>query len=304
MDRSTQITDRPGRLADLNAMLFSAVVHFAALITLGLLTAAAQENWRGVRLLVNVGDGTESATIDDSPLQDAVELEVAADPAAAMGPVQLFADVALPTSDFAALDALSETAAEVSGFEGLALGGNHEADGTTDLASTEFFGIGGYGQSFVYVVDSSDSMNERGKFDRARYELLQSIEQLGSDQRYFVIFFNDGAHPMEADELVLATKDQVARTARWVSYVEADGGTNPLPALLFALSLRPDAVYFLSDGQFDPVTITQLRVRNRPNRRLGTREIPIHAIAFVDRATERLMRTIAKNSGGEYRFVK
>ena len=285
-------------------MLFSGAVHFAALIALGLATAATEESWLGVKLLVNVGHGAESPALDDALLEDTVELQVAADPAAAMGPVQMFDDIAVPTTDFAALDALSESAAELSGFEGLALGGKGEDDGATARASTEFFGIGGYGQSFVYVVDCSGSMNERGKFDRARYELMQSIEQLAGDQRYFVIFFNDGAYPMEADELMLATQEQVSRTAEWVGYIEAEGGTHPLPALLFALSLRPDAIYFLSDGQFDPITITQLRARNQPNRRLRTGQIPIHTIAFVDRAMERLMRTIARNSGGEYRFVK
>jgi Mg-chelatase subunit ChlD len=233
-----------------------------------------------------------------------VVLDVAVDDAAALGPVQLFSDVALPTADFAELDAVAESAMDASGFAGMALGGTGEDDGATALASTEFFGIGGYGQSFVYVVDASDSMNERGKFDRARYELMQSIEQLASDQRYFVIFFNDGPHPMEGESLVEATPEQVSRTARWVSGARASGGTNPLPALLHAISLRPDAVYFLSDGQFDPATITQLRWRNRANRRLGTREVPIHSIAFVDRITERQMRTIARNSGGDYRFVE
>jgi hypothetical protein len=38
--------------------------------------------------------------------------------------------------------------------------------------------------------------------------------------------------------------------------------------------------------------------------RLNIREVPIHTIAFVDRGTEVLMRTIARDSGGEYRFVK
>ena len=70
-----------------------------------------------------------------------------------------------------------------------------------------------------------------------------------------------------------------------------------------ALSLRPDAVYFLSDGQFDPLTIQQLKARNRSNNRLRKRQIPIHTIAFMDRMTEGLMRSIARNSGGEYRFV-
>ncbi|MCI0333281.1 MAG: VWA domain-containing protein [Planctomycetes bacterium] len=153
-------------------------------------------------------------------------------------------------------------------------------------------------------MDASDSMNERGKFDRARYELLHSIEQLASDQRYFVIFFNDGAYPMDADEPVLATEKERAKTVNWVNESHAHGGTNPLPALLHALSLRPDAIFFLSDGQFHPLAIEVLRAHNRPSRRIKMRQIPIHTIAFVDHMTIGLMRTIARNSGGEHRFVK
>jgi hypothetical protein len=303
MPRTTQTTDSPSRLTDCNSLLFSGVVHFAALIALGLSTAASPDSWRGVQLVAHAGEQAETS-LDDEALIEPVELLVAADEAAVMGPVHPVEDTATAASDFVALAALWDTAAVTSGLEGPALGSAGQADGSTVRAATQFFGIGGYGQSFVYVVDCSDSMNERGKFDRARYELLQSIEQLASDQRYFVIFFNDGPHPMDADQLVQATRDQVARTAEWVAYIQADGGTNPLPALLFALSLRPDAIYFLSDGQFDPGTKTQLRYRNRPNRRLRTRAIPIHTIAFMDRATERLMRAISRDSGGEYRFVK
>jgi len=280
-------------------MLVSALCHLAVMIALGLLTVVSSDAWSGVKLLVNIGDGVESPALDETPL-DAVELEVSADESpAAVDPVRLFDVSLMATSDFAALDALSENAAQPSGLEGLARGGAGEGEGNAHMAA-EFFGIGGYGQAFVYVVDCSGSMNDGGKFQRAIYELLHSIEQLHSDQRYFVVFYNDAAYPMNADEPVLATEDEFARTRHWVRRIRPDGGTHPLPALLFALSLQPDAIYFLSDGRFDPITIHELRVRNRPR----SRQIPIHTISLVDRATEGLMRTIARNSGGQFRFVK
>ena len=163
----SEITNRPGRLQDVNSMLVSAFCHLAIFIALGLLSAAASDGWHGVKLLVNLGDGLDSPTIDDSPVEESVRLEVADDPAAAMGPISL--DVSVPaTADMASLVALSENSRS-GGLEGPALGGSGENDGAKGQAATEFFGIGGYGQSFVYVVDASDSMNERGKFDRARY---------------------------------------------------------------------------------------------------------------------------------------
>jgi hypothetical protein len=284
-------------------MLFSAFCHLVAMIALGLLSLVHEDAWHGVKLLASHGDELESPLLDETRVET-VKLETSAADAAAIEPIRLFDVSTVATADLAALEALSERASEASGFDGLALAGAGESDGQGGQASADFFGIGGYGQSFVYVVDCSGSMNEDRKFERAMYELLHSIEQLASDQRYFVIFYNDMAYPMDADAPVLATEDEFARTRRWISHIRPDGGTNPLPALLFALSLRPDAIYFLSDGQFDPMTIHQLRVRNRPKKRFATQQIPIHAIALVNRATEGLMRTISRNSGGEYRFVK
>jgi hypothetical protein len=281
-----QIRERPGWLQDLNSMLISAACHLAAMIALGLLSVVGQPKWSGVRLLTDTADDLASQAVDDSPL-DAVALEVTAnDAAAAVGPVRLF------------------DASAASGLEGLALVGTGDEGGLGGGAAAQFFGIGGYGQSFVYVVDCSGSMDENGKFERAIYELLQSIEQLNSEQRYFVIFYNDAAHPMDADEPVPATERQFARTRRWIRRVRPDGGTHPLPALMYALSLRPDAIYFLSDGEFDPSATHALRSRNRPNKRLKTRPIPIHTIAFVERASEGVMRTIAQQSGGQFRFVQ
>jgi hypothetical protein len=290
-------------MQDCNAMLISALCNLTAMVALGLISTVVDTKWGGVKLAVEAGYG-DTTSPNELELDETFKLEATAEPAVAVGPVRMFDDAVVPTADLAELNALAENATQASGFEGFALGGKGQGNGTNGQASTEFFGIGGYGETFVYVVDASGSMNQRGKFERACYELLQSIEQLSSDQRYYVIFYNDNAYPMEADEPVFANEKEIARTVSWVNDAVADGGTYPLPALLYALSLRPDAIYFLSDGQFDPLTIHELKVRNRPTKRVRMRQIPIHTVAFVDYGTIGLMRTIARNSGGEFRFVK
>jgi hypothetical protein len=303
MQGQAKITERSAWLQDCNSMLISALCNLVVLVALGLLTGAVKDPWGGIKLMADAGAGDE-ASFDDSPLDDTIELEASEDTAAAVGAITAL-DATVPAAEMVALDALAENAGRasgVSGLEGVGFGGKGAGDGAA--GSAEFFGIGGYGQTFVYVVDASDSMNVMGKFDRARYELLQSIEQLSSDQRYFVIFYNDGAYPMDADEPVLRTEDNFAATTDWVNHARANGGTNPLPALVHALSLRPDAIYFLSDGQFDPMAIQVLRMKNRPTKRVKQRQIPIHTIAFVDYMTIGIMRTIARDSGGEHRFVK
>ncbi len=331
----TLVFDRSDWLRDTNAMLVSACCHFAMLIAVALSSVVGSSAGVGSKLVVSLGKGGDSPIVDDSPLGDQVadrsplpaerQIEAALGPANAMDPAPLFTTSAfatkaeidvgpliLPTSPKAAFGSIGGMASSgefgtsdgISGGGGTALGGGRKGDGSSGKAATEFFGIGGYGQSFVYVVDCSGSMNQNGKFERARYELLQSIEQLNKDQSYFVIFYNHQAHPMEGGRLVLATPARIGETTRWVNYAEANGGTNPLPALLYAISMRPDSIYFLSDGQFDPNTIQEIRLRNRPNNRLKTRQIPIHTIAFYDRFAAGLMRTIARNSGGEFKFVQ
>jgi len=294
---------KPTRFQDLHSLLYSALCHLAVLIALGLWTTANELRYERIKLLVDTVEG-DALTFDETQLLETVELQALAGSAVVPLPVESFEGTFLPSTESTPIELLSEAASEATSTKSLSPGGSGEGDSASGTAVTEFFGIGGYGQAFVYVVDCSDSMNEYGKFDRARYELLRSIEQLSINQRYFVIFFNDVAHPMEGGQLLPATGEQLARTIEWVNYAQAHGGTNPLPALLYALSLRPDAVYFLSDGQFNPSAIRVLRHQNRTNPRVGRKRVPIHTVAFVDRSTQALMRTIARDSGGEHRFVK
>jgi Ca-activated chloride channel family protein len=199
----------------------------------------------------------------------------------------------------AALRAPLELSALESGHDGAALGVLGQAEGHFARGASQFFGVNGYGQTFVYVVDCSGSMRNSGKLERAKYELLHSIEQLSGDQKYFVIFYNQTAIPMNEQAPVDAGDATLAQTRRWIEMVEPGGGTNPLPALLAALALKPDTIFFLSDGLFDSNTISQVRTINRRRGR-----VPIHSIAFVSRENLALMRAIARDSGGEFRFVK
>jgi von Willebrand factor type A domain len=290
------------RFGEANSLLASAVCHLIVLVAMGLIVVANRTASPNVRLAVDVSDGTDLPSHDDALLQDAVKVDAVVDSAAAMGPVRLFDDAAITANDFGPVDPLADMATSGSGADGTALtdfGDSTGGTGKGGKAATNFFGVNGYGQTFVYVVDCSGSMSEGHKFERAVYELLQSIEQLKSDQRYFVIFYNHQSFPLDAPGLVGATAAQFAKTREWVTHARPQGGTVPQPALLAALAMKPDAIFFLSDGLFDPSTGRILRLRNRGK---GTR-IPIHTIAFVNRENERLMKTIANDSGGDYRYV-
>jgi hypothetical protein len=293
----------PSWFADVNALLASAVCHLVALIAMAWAVVAGDAPPPGLQLTIDVAE-TPDASARDNPLWlDALTMNATSDAAIAAGPVRLFHDTAPSVGDFGPLKALFDVADRVSGLDGqglVDLGDSSGAKKQPGQVATEFFGISGYGKTFVYVVDCSGSMREEGKFERAVYELLRSIEQLTSDQQYFIIFYNHAAFPMATHGPVPATLEQFETTRHWISYAQPQGGTAPLPALLAALKMKPDAIFFLSDGLFDPRTSGMVRASNRGKKS----RIPIHTIAFVNREAEGLMRTIARNSGGEYRFVK
>ena len=95
---------------------------------------------------------------------------------------------------------------------------------------------------------------------------------LQEPQKFEVIFYNNesmpmpgGPRPRTAD---LQAKNQLLG---WLRLIEPDGDTDPRPALRQALSLKPDAVFLLSDGEFPEGTVQEVA-------KLNTRNIPIHCI--------------------------
>jgi len=296
---------RSDYLRDCNAFLLSALLHLFAFVLLALLLMSPDAGRSRLELFAQVNDGLDAPlgggdALDESLGQFQVEPD---DAATAAGPITIFDSSSPLVADTAALVSPLDALA-VGGLEGRSVGDGSGTSlaggGGSGSGGAEFFGIGGKGGSFIYVVDTSGSMNEQGKWERARAELLRSIEHLGKEQKYNIIFYNDGWIPMVVNKPVLATAKQFDRTRRWVNHVWPSGGTYPLQALLHALALEPDAIYFLSDGRFDPAVIEALRIQNPSS----SGQIPIHAIAFVNTESIGLMQQIAKQSGGTFRFVK
>lgn len=162
-----------------------------------------------------------------------------------------------------------------------------------------FFGTQAAGDSFVFIVDQSGSM-KGARFERAVEELVASLRQLGRQQRFLVIFYNSKAQPVfyrgHRNELVPATRKVVEYIISRIRLRSAAGGTDPSGALALALSLRPDAIFLLTDGKFDTPVRDQAR-------ELNTHGAVIHTIAIGYRESEPILRGIAEDHGGRYRFV-
>lgn len=188
---------------------------------------------------------------------------------------------------------------EGSGEDGFAGDGLLNGDGQ---GLGGFFGMSTSGQSFVFVVDCSLSMNHphpseaKTRFRLLKMELVRSILGMDAESRFFIIFFNDKARPMPAQSLQPANPLTQERYLPWVARIKAAGRTDPRKALRFAMRLRPDVIYFLTDGSFDKPIQRELRKLRQP-------KVAIHTFAFGNREAETLLKKIAADNGGKYRFI-
>lgn len=165
----------------------------------------------------------------------------------------------------------------------------------------QFFGLGGEARAarkIVYVVDRSGSM--LGVFDALKRELKRSLDRLRKSQRYHVIFYSTDP-PIEAppQRLVSAIRTNKARTFGFIDNATPEGMTQPIEAMHRAFQLKPDLIYFLSDGDIPEADALResLRAWNRAGR------VRIFTIAYVSSQGRHLLEEIARDHDGAFRFV-
>ncbi len=110
------------------------------------------------------------------------------------------------------------------------------------------------------------------------------------------MFFNERPIPMPAERMITATRGSKLKYLEWMIKVPGDGHTDPALALLMALRLEPDTIFFLTDGDFRPTIVKELKVSNRKG-------VTIHTIGFSQDRGEKLLQTIAEQNNGAYFYV-
>jgi von Willebrand factor type A domain len=176
----------------------------------------------------------------------------------------------------------------------------YDPDGAVDWSDvspwrqTSFFGIRARGLFFVYVVDCSGSMIDDDRMPRATIELRRSVMALREPQRFEVIFYNSESIPMPGGPIPRsATLQAKSQLRSFLQLIDPDGGTDPRPAMKQALSLRPDAVFLLSDGAFPDGTVEELT-------RLNKHKVPIHCVDLTGGLAGDHLKRIAAANGGQY----
>jgi len=196
-------------------------------------------------------------------------------------------------------ESIGEVSLQLGGgeVEGMGLGVGEIAG-----AGASFFGVEASGNRFAFVVDVSGSMRLDGRLEGMKQELSRAISALFTSSSFFVTFFSGAAAPL-GDRGVTwmdATDSGKAWARGHIVRTAANGPTNPLPAftLLRALDKRPDAVYFMTDGEFPA------QEANEIIRIAHTLETPVHCITFGSREGEQVMRHIASSTRGTYTHIE
>lgn len=108
-------------------------------------------------------------------------------------------------------------------------------------------------KDIVFVLDTSGSMAEEGKMEKARSALLFGIRTLRDGDRFNVINFAGEEHLMERD-LIAADAAGRRRGEEFVGRLRPTGGTNINDSLLVSLRQfekndRPKILVFMTDGR-------------------------------------------------------
>jgi hypothetical protein len=269
----------------------------------------------------------EAITVTDVSVEERLNAAEDTDSSKALDAVRQLANAsAPPPKSVAMLSTRSLLPAMLTrdgnGFEGGALAGLGESAGSGVIAGNGdeeegkgevgFFGTKDKGKSFVFIVDCSGSMTEATgvieprtqvlvtRFLRARQELYLSLGQLAEDQTFYVIFYNFHTFPMyypqNALGLAPATADHLGLARNWIQNVVPGGGTDPRMALQLALALKPDVIFFLTDGIIPPAS----RMVAKQNNKSRTR---IHTIAFGIQNHQDILKGIAQDNQGRFRYV-
>lgn len=248
--------------------------------------------------MIELSEPETSIEISDEQLEQTMDLEEAVESAAP------------PEIDWSALEPVTLDQA-IGEFSMEQVG--EVADKKT--GGSGFFGIEPTGNKIVYILDMSPSMEygyQVRRYDRAVNEVLKSVNQLRPDQEFLVFLFCFRMFVMDIEgpgEFCLPTDANKAALEQWLATVRLQAGTDPREAIVTALQKKPSCCYLLSDGEFNGRRYRNNRIfNNRTTAVQLAREnnhdyCPIHTIGLEDRGSQKAMTTIAKDSGGTYKFV-
>jgi hypothetical protein len=290
------------------AWLVSLVAHVAALLVLGAITLQVHRPRDQVALSASPTEANE-VSMETFTIESAEPENEVSEPTPSETEFEVSPIGELATVDFAPDAPLAPPSPAESALTSSASHSAMSLKSDSD-AKIQFCGVEGGGNHFVYLVDSSGSMGDA--FESARGELIRSIEFLKAEQRFYVVFFDAESEYMRLSDAgqdeprsVYATEENKAALSRWAMRISMDRGRAPYDPLRFALNLKPDVVFLLSDGEFPQGIEDLLKEENKVENLFGDRHpiCIVHTIGYHSKEGESRMRRIAQQNQGQYRHI-
>ena len=162
-------------------------------------------------------------------------------------------------------------------------------------------------KDIVFVLDTSGSMNDEGKMEKARSALLFGVKSLRDTDRFNIVSFAGEERLMETG-MIQADAQGRARGEEFVKKLKATGGTNINDALRaglkqFSTSERPKMLVFMTDGlpTVGETNITRIIENARSSRVAGVRLFTFGVGYDVNTA---LLDKLAAENGGVADYVE
>ncbi|MCJ8319112.1 MAG: marine proteobacterial sortase target protein [Colwellia sp.] len=157
----------------------------------------------------------------------------------------------------------------------------------------------------VYIIDTSGSMGGVA-IKQAKTALIQAMDYLNAEDTFNIIAFNDQTRQLFRDSKVASEGNRI-QAKRWISQLQAGGGTDMLPALTLALdnnhsskaSEKPShrQVIFITDGAVG----NEAELFNIIEDKLQATRL--HTVGIGSAPNGYFMRQAAEVGRGTYRYI-
>jgi len=146
----------------------------------------------------------------------------------------------------------------------------------------------------VYLIDNGSSSADN--FDAIKTALFKSIDSLGPDRRFQVLFWNPDTEMYPSGQTTFAVKENIDAARKKLQDVTAAGSTDPLANLKTALAADPGQIILVTAkaGDLDDSLVAKVQTLR------GTSKARIDCIAINGVPGDTVLSKIAAHSGGKF----
>lgn len=149
-------------------------------------------------------------------------------------------------------------------------------------------------QVVVYVIDNGSSSAD--VFDAVKTALFHSIDSLGPDRRFQILFWNPQTPAFPSTGVTFAVKDNVDAAKKKLTDATAFGTTDPAASLTAAIADDPGQIIVITAkaGDLDDSLVQKVTTLR------GSSKARIDCIAINGHEDDKVLAKIAAQTGGQY----